>query len=185
MTHDGDLLVRLGALAGERFEGEVFRATGASADPLTSSTNGGRWAPPARDGAGVSVLYASFERDGAVAEVASYLLALTPVPKSRPLKVSRLAVTASRVVRLARADLEAIGVDMARYGERDYARTQEIGAALAFLGADGLVAPSARWPCDNLMLFSDNHSLGERLDVLDSEEVDWASWARGNGLPGA
>jgi hypothetical protein len=48
---------------------------------------------------------------------------------------------------------------MARYGERDYALTQSIGAALAFLGLDGLIAliaPSARWQCDNLMIYQTN-----------------------------
>lgn len=50
MIHDQGLVDQLSALATERFEGEVFRATGRSADPLAFSVNGGRWAPPARDG---------------------------------------------------------------------------------------------------------------------------------------
>ena len=73
MIYDQGLVDQLSALATERFDGEVFRATGASADPLAFSVNGGRWAPPARDGADVPVLYTSMERDGALAEVVSYL----------------------------------------------------------------------------------------------------------------
>ena len=182
MIHDQDLVDRLGALADEPFEGEVFRVTGISADPLASSVNGGRWAPAARDGADVPVLYTSLERDGALAEVVSYLVLLTPLPASRPLKVSRLAVSTARTMRLVRASLEALGVDMARYGERDYARTQQIGAALAFLGLDGLIAPSARWACDNLMVFTCNQPVQERLELIADEWIEWGSWAEANGF---
>lgn len=182
MIHDQGLVDQLSSLATEKFEGEVFRATGVSADALAFSVNGGRWAPPARDGADVPVLYTSQARDGALAEVVSYLTQLTPLPLSRPLKVSRLAVSTAKTLRLARVSLERLGVEMALYGVRDYARTQEIGAALAFLGLDGLIAPSARWQCDNLMIYQTNHLLSERLEVLADEEVDWGSWARVNGF---
>ncbi len=182
MVHDQGLVDQLSTFATERFEGEVFRATRAGADALAFSINGGRWAPTARDGLDVPVLYTSTERDGALAEVVSYLTQLTPPPVSRPLKLSRLGVSTSKTLRLARVGLENLGVDMARYGERDYARTQEIGAALAFLGLDGLIAPSARWLCDNLMIYQTNHLPSERLDVIDDELVDWLAWAGTNNI---
>jgi hypothetical protein len=81
--------------------------------------------------------------------------------------------------------LEALGVEMSRYGERDYARTQEVGGVAASLGVDGLIAPSARWPRDNLMIFTNNHHAGERLEVVGSEEVEWLAWARSHGFLGA
>ena len=146
MIHDQDLVDRLSKLATERFEGEVFRATRIGADPTAPSMSGGRWAPPPEGYPGVYVLYSSLERDGAIAEIASFLAELTPIPGPRPIKVTRLAVSTARTMRLARADLATLGVERARYGERDYAQTQKIGAALAFLGLDGLIAPSARWP---------------------------------------
>lgn len=176
MPHDQGLLDQLCALPTERYDGEVFRAVGATADPLAASVSGGRWAPPAAQGVDLSVLYTSLEREGALAEVASYLLLLTPLP-SKPLKVARLAVSTTRTLRLVRASLEELGVDLARYGERDYGRTQDIGAALAFLEMDGLLAPSARWRCDNLTIFVPNH-FGGRLELIDSEIVDWRAWAR-------
>jgi hypothetical protein len=74
------------------------------------------------------------ERDGALAEVAAYLTLLTPLP-SKPLKVSRLGISTMKTLRLARASLEELGVEMARYGERDYGRTQRIGAAARVPGA--------------------------------------------------
>jgi hypothetical protein len=182
MIHGQDLLDRLSALAVEPFDGEVFRVTGVSADPLAFSVNGGRWGPPARDGSDVPVLYTSFERAGALAEVVSYLRLLTPPPLSRPLKLSRLRVATGKTLRLARAGLEELGVDMARYGERDYVRTQSIGAALAFLGIDGLIAPSARWACDNLMIYQTNQHSNGRLNVLAEEHVDWGAWADAHGF---
>ena len=182
MIHDQNLVDRLSGLATERFDGTVHRATRVNADPIASSINGGRWAPAPNDDPGIFVLYTSFEQDGAIAEFVSFLAALTPMPGPRPIKVTKLAVTASKVLKLVRADLESLGVDLARYGERDYTRTQKIGGALAFLGLDGLIAPSARWPCDNLMIFADNHKLTERLETVCEEEVEWRDWATRNGF---
>lgn len=130
------------------------------------------------------VLYTSLERNGALAEVVSYLTLLTPLP-SKPLKVSQPGASTTKTLRLARASLEGLGVDMAHYGERDYGQTQRIGAALAFLGLDGLIAPSARWHCDNLMIYQTNHLLNERLEVIEEKQIDWRAWARANGLDGA
>lgn len=182
---DHRLLDRLSGYPQERFQSEVFRATSQSADPLAFSTSGGCWAAPAHANVSIPVLYTSLEKHGAIAEVVSYLALLTP-PPAKPLVVHKLAVTARRTLRLLRADLADVGVDLARYEERTYARrsqgqlsrTQEIGSALNFLGFDGLLVPSARWPCENLILFHDNHGLDERLEVVASEQVDWQTWAR-------
>jgi RES domain-containing protein len=181
MIYDQGLLDQLNAFPVERFDGEAYRVTGASADPLASSVNGGRWAPRAND-SDVPILYTSLERDGALAEVVSYLAMLTPLPTSKPLKVSRLGVSTSQTLRLARVTLEQLGVDMSQYGVRDYRRTQNIGAAIAFLGLDGLIAPSARWACDNLMIYTANHPLTERLELIEAEAIDWGRWAREHGF---
>ena len=180
MIHDQDLVDRLSAQPTERFDGTVYRATRVNADPTAPSINGGRWAPASNDHPGIYVLYTSFERDGAIAEVVSFLADLTPAPGPRPIKVTTLAVTASTVLRLVQAAFESLGVDFARYGERDYPRTQEIGGAIEFLGLDGLIAPSARWPCDTLTIFADNHKLTERLESVHEEEVEWRDWAKRN-----
>jgi RES domain len=182
MIHDQRLVDRLSVLPTELFDGAVFRATGADTDATAPSISGGRWAPPPRGDSGVSVLYTSLERDGAIAEVVSFLADLNPIPGPRPIKITRLAVTTAKTLRLARANLQALGVDLARYGERDYGRTQAIGAASEFLGLDGLLAPSARWPCDNLMIFTLNHGLNDRLEALSSEQIEWRGWARAHGI---
>ncbi len=59
---------------------------------------------------------------------------------------------------------------------------QSIGAALEFLGLDGLIAPSARWRCDNHMTYQANHLPTERRAVIGDERVDRRAWARVNGL---
>jgi RES domain len=182
MIHDQDLVDRLSELPTKPFKGKVFRATGVSIDPTAPSINGGRWSPAPDGDPGIYVLYTSLERDGAIAEMCAFLSELTPIPKPRPIKITRLALTTSRILRLARGDLTALGVDMSRYGERDYGRTQKIGAALSFLGLDGLIAPSARWPCDNLMVFMENHALTEQLEPNGEEQVEWRSWAEQHGI---
>jgi hypothetical protein len=182
MIHDQTLVDRLSRLKSNRFEGEVFRATGISVDPTAPSITGGRWGMPPNDDPGTSVLYTSLVREGALAELCSFLADLTPIPKARPIKVSRLKLTASRVVSLSMNEVGKLGVEKSRFGERDYRRTQEIGAALSFLEYDGLIAPSARWKCNNLTLFCANHEITETLDVISSEQVDWRDWAQKNEI---
>ena len=182
MIHDLSLVHRLAALPTHRFESTVFRATRVSADPVAASVSGGRWAPPSDGDPGTYILYTSLEPDGAIAEIVSFLATLTPVPGARPIKVTRLAVSAARTLSFSRSDLIDLGVDLDRYGERDYTLTQKIGAALAFLELDGFLAPSARWSCDNFMLFTENHSLAENLEVISETTVEWRSWALQHGI---
>ena len=78
--------------------------------------------------------------------------------------------------------LIALGVEPSRYGEMLYHRTQEIADAAAFLGFDGLIAPSARWTCQNLVLFLDSFNI-EDLDIISEEDVNWAEWIARNRTP--
>src|SRR4051795_13654947 len=92
------------------------------------------------------VLYTSFERDGAIAEIHA-LLSLQPVFPSRDVWfANRLKIRAAQTLRVADLPtLARLGVSAARYAERDYEKTQEIADAAYFLGFDGLIVPSARW----------------------------------------
>ena len=177
MIHDLALVDRLSALPTERFERTVYRATRTAADPLAASISGGRWAPPPDGDPGTYVLYTSLEPDGAIAEIASFLASLIPVPGAREIKVTSLHVSAARTLHFSMIDLSNLGVNVNRYGERDYDTTQKIGSALAFLELDGFLAPSARWDCDNFMLFPRNHSLNERLEPIAETTIEWKSWA--------
>jgi RES domain len=179
MIHDPVLLDRLSGFQMQSFDGEVFRVTRRTLDPLAVSTSGGRWAP--RDE--VAVLYTSRLREGALAEISFHWGQLTPLP-SKPASLHQLRVATQHTLQLIRADLEPLGIASDQYSTVNYNRTQEIGAAVAFLGCDGLLAPSARWDCENLVIFAENHGLNSanRLEVVNSEEVDWLSWARNNNL---
>ena len=73
-------------------------------------------------------------------------------------------------------ELAALGVDVARYNERIYDRTQQIGDAANFLGRDGLIVPSARWNCLNLVLLVGNHWGDGLLRSVESEVVEWDRW---------
>lgn len=178
MIHDLELVERLSAYSPIAFNGRVFRATPKSLSPLTASVSGGRWMPKG----GASILYTSCEREGALAELAFHWAQYNPLP-SYPASLYGISLTAQRTFRLLRADLESLDVHWSKYNETDYMRTQQIGAAVAFLECDGLIVPSARWPCENLMLFMDHHRIdSNRLEVVSTEEVDWLSWARKNGI---
>lgn len=177
MVHDPYLIDRLIALPTEIFEGDVFRATRRNLDPTTPSTAGGRWTPAG----GAAALYTSLERDGALAEISFHWTRLKPRP-TRPALVHRLGVKSDRTLRLIKSSLDTLGIDATRFYEPNYRRTQEIGAAVAFIGCDGLIAPSARWSCDNLVLFTDNLAMDVEIETRDLEEVDWQKWAKSAGL---
>jgi hypothetical protein len=178
VLHDRELLDRLTALSPIEFEGEVFRATRRGLDPLAPSLSGGRWM--VRNGA--PTLYTSAERDGALAEIVYYWSQLTPQP-SKPVMLHRLRLSTRKTIRLAQADLTDLGLEWGRYEEHDYTLTQAIGAAVAHLEYDGLIAPSARWSCDNIMVFSGNSQGDDDMAfVINSEEVDWLTWAKTHGV---
>jgi hypothetical protein len=120
------------------------------------------------------------KRDGALSEIHFHLSRGQPVFPSRIRHVVwRLGAELQRALTLLDVKrLAALGVEMSRYRDILYARTQEIGAAAAFLGFDGLLAPSARHECANLVVFLDN-APPEALVEQECEPVDWAAWTRG------
>ena len=89
-------------------------------------------------------------------------------------------MNASKALNLA--DLATLGkldVDVSRYRDRDYSKTQQIADAAYFLGFYGLVAPSARWHCTNAVLFTDRISPGA-VEIVESDEmpIDWEAWRK-------
>lgn len=177
MVHDAELLDKLEAFPKESFDDEVFRATRQQLDPLASSISGGRWMHPGA----AAVLYTSLAREGALAEISFHWSQLNPRP-TKPVVLYTLRVTANRTLKLVHANLAALGVSESAYTATNLLRTQEIGAAVEFLGCDGLIVPSARWACDNMILFTDSMSPDATLKVKSSENINWAQWALEQGL---
>lgn len=173
---DDRLLDLVGAIEGQPFDGTMWRVVRQGRDVLDGSRGSGRW-----NTADMSVLYGAAERDGALAEINFHLSRGQSVFPSRMRHdVFELAVKARQTLVLAdMAQLKALGVEDSRYREMLYDRTQEIGAAAAFLGFDGLIVPSARWACQNIVLFLDAINL-EEIRTVSSEPVDWQAWRRAN-----
>lgn len=171
-VHDPDLLDALDAMEPQSFDEVVWRVTWATRDALAGGAGGGRWHPP-ND---FEALYTSLDENGAMAEV-YHLLSKAPVFSSSHVKMNQLRVLTERTLVFNDIGaLETVGVEEEAFHKGDYSRTREIGAAARFLDMDGLIVPSARWPCANLVLFLDRLADLETLKVLETRDINWPAW---------
>jgi RES domain-containing protein len=167
-ARDIALLDILDAHTGVSFEGDVWRIVRAGRDVLEGFAAGARWDPGAFD-----VLYTSLEREGALEEIHFHLSRQPVFPSKMQSVLHRISVKTRRTLKLAdMSALSALGITPEKYGELSCERSQEIGDAAFFLGFDGILAPSARWRCQNLILFMDRVEPGD-LTVGESEPIDW------------
>lgn len=174
-ARDLALLDLIDACDRQEFEGGVWRVVRNGRDPFAGSASLSRWCDGSFD-----VLYTSLERDGAIAEIHA-LLSLQPAFPSKPLwRDYEIKVTTERT--LVFADLSSLGplgVEATSYRERNYAKTQAIADAAYFLGFDGLIAPSARWACRNLVLFTQQIA-PDQIEVATNptRPIDWDAWRK-------
>jgi RES domain-containing protein len=167
---DQKLLDVLEAIRRTPYSGIVWRSVALGRDPLTCWRSGGRW-----DDQTFDVLYTSESRDAAIAERRFHLFQGQPIPPSKiQYELFELSVSLEHVIRFPSLDaLKAIGMDVAGYGqaaylekEREYPRSQEVAEACFFLGAQGIVAPSARDPSsNNLVIFCEQSGVIEKAVV--------------------
>jgi RES domain-containing protein len=171
--HDRAVLDRLESLHVAKFEQVVWRIARKGHDPLRGSIAAGRWNAIAE----IEVLYTSTERDGALAEV-GYRLSLEPIwPSKIEHQMHQLSIKADNALRFNDlAELEQVGVDIARYQSFDYTATQAIAAAAHFLQFDALVVPSARHTAPNIVIFLDR--IPTPPELISSEDVDWTQWRK-------
>ena len=170
-ARDHQLLDALGNLEPEPFEGNVWRAVRDGRRPLEGSRARGRWSPGHFD-----VVYTSLDPDGARAEVYFHLTRQPVFPSRLRYWLYELNVKTKETLRLANtAALFGLGVEEARYREILYDRTQAISDAAQFMGFDGLIVPSARWDCLNLVLFMDSVDLDE-IEIEEKSAIDWTTW---------
>jgi hypothetical protein len=139
-------------------------------EPLRGSGASGRWGAAGE----FEVLYTSLMRDGALAEI-GYRLSLEPVWPSRiEHEIHAARAQLQHTLRFPAVEaLAPLGVDVGRYRSFDYTATQAIAAAANFLGVDGLIVPSARFDCANLVIFVERVVI---LQVLETHPVDWDAW---------
>ena len=139
---------------------------------LDGSRGSGRWNPT-----NLSVLYGSREADGAIAEIHFHLNRGQSVFPSRMRhNLCELRIRTKEMLVLAdMGALSRLGVIPTRYAEILYDRTQEIADAASFMGFDGIIAPSARWDCQNIVLFLDNIDLDD-IEEVGATSIDWTKW---------
>lgn len=170
-ARDPDLLDAIDALPRTAFAGSAWRAVRDGRDPTEASSISGRWDVGDRD-----VVYTSLEADGAIAEVEFHLSRQPVFPSKYRAKVYELSIDVKSVARFDTIDdLVPLGVAPDRYHEILYDATQAIGDAAAFLGFDALIAPNARWPAQNLVLFLEDRDT-RSLPVLSETPIDWHEW---------
>jgi RES domain-containing protein len=184
VLRDSRLIDSLEVLPHAPFKGTVWRVVREGRDPCQCSASGGRW-----DDGSFDVLYTALDRDGAIAEMYFHLLRGQPVfPSKVRYSLHELKVELSETLHLATLpDLAALGLDTSRYGQLSYAgrnqeypRTQEIAEVAHFLDCDGLLVPSARWVCSNLVIFCDRLGPAAIEAIKDHGLIDWARWQKEN-----
>ncbi len=176
-ARDVRLLDTLESIAPEAFTGEAWRIVRDGRDPVQCSAAGGRW-----DDQTFDVLYTSTKAEGAIAEMYFHLRRGQPVmPSQVHYRLFELSVTLSSCLRIASlSQLALLGLQTASYGQLSYAervqeypRTQEIAEAAQFIGRDGLIVPSARSECPNIVVFCDPAGPAAVEVVRDHGLVDW------------
>lgn len=170
---DPELLASLDALEGQSFRGDVWRVTWATRNPLAGNSGGGRWSPEGQ----FDVLYTSLRQDGALAE-AYHHLSRAPVMSSSHMLLNRLSVSLDYVLKLDVDRLIALGMQDPRASRPRDNLGQSIGEAAFMLDYQGLIVPSARWDCDNLMVFLDRRSfdISRHLALKHATDVNWPAW---------
>lgn len=159
----------------------MWRVVREGRDPIQGAASLSRWCDGRFD-----VLYTSLERDGAIAKIHALLSAQPVFPSRIRSFVHKVEVTMRQALRVEDVrDLAPMGIVPARYRDRDYARTQAIADAAYFLGFDGLIVPSARWPCLNAVLFTDRLPPSAIAPAEgEPDEIDWRAWRRQHRGPG-
>lgn len=170
-ARDIALLDALEAHRGSSFEGSVWRIVREGRNPLEGTAARARW-----DSGTFDVLYTSMEKDGAFEEVYFHLKSQPVFPSKLVSIANQIQVTTHKTLKLANMDeLSKFGILTNEYTGFDYSKSQEIADAANFLGFDGIIAPSARWPCNNLILFTERLN-SDDIRVISTEIVDWPQW---------
>jgi RES domain-containing protein len=174
---DNRLIDALEALEPVVYSGTVWRVVQDGRNPIQCSRSGGRW-----DDGTFDVLYTSESSRGAISEMRFHLMRGQPVVPSRvSYRLHEIALSMDRALRFLNVEaLVEIGLDESRYGqlsyeekEAEYPRSQDIGEVAHFLDCDGLVVPSARHDCLNVVVFCDRVPPNAMVVKADHGRVNW------------
>lgn len=171
LERDPELLAYLEGCRHGRFDGIANRVVWADGSPIQGSSSArGRWNSPEGQ---FEILNTSLAADGADAEFEAFWSLFEQRPDRRALNW-KLRVRLWRVVELGFEELGQLGVRQTDYRSRNYSRTQEISDGLNYLGCDGLIVPSARYDCNNLIVYMQNLSRDCILEEVESKEFLWS-----------
>ena len=148
------------------WEGTVYRHMFDSHTPARANTTGARWNEPP-----LAAIYASRERETALAE-AEYYIAVQPLrPKARRVLYT-IRVSLKNVLDLtAPGVLDRLGITMEILQNDDQSPCRLIGGAANWLGHDGLLVPSARRPGGtNLVIYQQDVASSE-FEILAEEVI--------------
>jgi len=173
--HARVLLDALEKLNAKPFKETVWRTTWQGRDPLVGNSGGGRWDPLNS----FEVLYASTQSNGSIAEV-YYHLSQAPVFSSSTVLIHQLKVNIKKILHLDLKTLQKLGVADPTANRIDTVQTHAISSAAHFLEFHGLLVPSARWDCPNLVLFLDQIDINECITVGNNESINWPAWKEKN-----
>lgn len=169
MLYRPELLDALEALEASAWQGTVWRHMFSEYPPSRENTRGSRWNPP-----GTAAIYTSLAREIAVAE-GNYMVNLQPLRPRASRSVYEVSVELSRVVDLSNQEgLDTIGLSQQDLTSHDFTACQEVGGAVAWLGNDGLLVPSARTSGLNLVIYPGALSPDAEFQVLRREVLEEA-----------
>ena len=166
VIHRPELLDALENLGPYPFHDTVWRHMFNDYPPDLANTRGARWNP-----AGVAAVYTSLERDVALAE-AQYAIDSQPLrPRAKRRVMYELDLSLTAVVDLRGDGLRQVGLTTSDLRADDHAACQEVGAAVAWLGWDGLIVPSARADGGNVVVLVDAMAADAILEQVGSYEL--------------
>lgn len=164
--HDPVLLDQIEQLGTQPFEGHVWRHMFNDHPPELSNTRGARWNPPA-----VAAIYASLAPATALAE-AQHAIDSQPLrPKPRRRVLYELRVALPSVVDLTNERYKEVGLTDVDLGADDFLACQRVGGAVAWLGYDGLIVPSARAAGGNVVVLVDSGAPGALFERIGETEI--------------
>lgn len=174
---DNKLIDAIEAITPIPYNGMVWRVVREGRDPTQCSRSGGRW-----DDGSFDVLYTSEKKEGALSEMKFHLLRGQPIiPSLVKYHIHEIELSLTKSLRLL--DLEALkslGLDTSRYGQlshqeknAEYPRSQDIAEVAFFLDFDGLIVPSARYDCLNVIAFCERLPPDAIAASKDHGEIDW------------
>ena len=167
MFYPRELIQELEQLEVSEWSGVVYRHMLGEYSPELANWRGARWNPFE-----VNAIYVSLERETALAE-AAYALSMQPLLPRVQRRLHTIEVHLTSVMDLRdKGALAKLGVIEKVLGSGRYHDCQEVGGAVAWLGHDGLLVPSARAEGTNLVIFPTNQTENYNFEAIVSEKLN-------------